>query len=157
MDITGIAKSHQAGIQKTGKPSSKKEWRLSDSLREKITEYAKEDAAQNVYMGKSLWHCATIGHILKNRLYCGEMGYQKEYVPDYLEQKRAKNNGELDRIIVEGKHQPIVTKEEFEKVQNLLAERNAESRNYRKNKGTHSDDFWRRKSSTPSLMIQRGR
>ena len=51
MDITGIAKSHQAGIQKIEKKSSKKEWELSDSLREKITKYAKEDAAQNVYMG----------------------------------------------------------------------------------------------------------
>ena len=51
MDITGIAKSHQAGIRKTGKASSKKDWKLSDSLREKITEYAREDAAQNVYMG----------------------------------------------------------------------------------------------------------
>ncbi len=51
MDITGIAKSHQAGIQKAGKPSAKKEWKLSDSLRDKITEYAREDAAQNVYMG----------------------------------------------------------------------------------------------------------
>ena len=48
MDITGIAKSHQAGIPK---PSSKKEWKLSDSLREQITGYAKEDAAQDVYMG----------------------------------------------------------------------------------------------------------
>lgn len=48
MDITGIAKSHQAGIPKA---SSRKDWKLSDSLREKITEYAKEDAAQNVYMG----------------------------------------------------------------------------------------------------------
>ena len=51
MDITGIAKSHQTNSQKTAKPSSKKEWKLSDSLREKITEYAREDAAQNVYMG----------------------------------------------------------------------------------------------------------
>ena len=51
MDITGIAKSHQAGIRKTGKASSKKDWKLSDSLREKIIEYAREDAAQNVYMG----------------------------------------------------------------------------------------------------------
>ena len=51
MGITGIAKSHQANRIATGKPSSKKEWKLSDSLREKITEYAKEDAAQNVYMG----------------------------------------------------------------------------------------------------------
>ena len=51
MDITGIAKSHQANRIATGKPSFKKEWKLSDSLREKITEYAREDAAQNVYMG----------------------------------------------------------------------------------------------------------
>ncbi len=51
MDITGIAKSYQAGIQKSGKPSSKKDWKMSDSLQEKITEYAREDAAQNVYMG----------------------------------------------------------------------------------------------------------
>ncbi len=48
MDITGIAKSHHAGIPK---PSSKKEWKLSDSLREQIAGYAREDAAQNVYMG----------------------------------------------------------------------------------------------------------
>jgi len=37
MDITGLAKSHHADIQKTGKASSRKEWKLSDSLREKIT------------------------------------------------------------------------------------------------------------------------
>ena len=48
MNILGIAKSPQAGLQK---PSSKKDWKLSDSLREKITEYAREDAAQNLYMG----------------------------------------------------------------------------------------------------------
>ena len=47
MDITGIAKSYQTNRM----PSSRKEWKLSDSLREKITEYAREDAAQNVYMG----------------------------------------------------------------------------------------------------------
>ena len=51
MDITGIAKSHPTGIPKSGKASSKKDWKLSASLQEKITEYAREDAAQNVYMG----------------------------------------------------------------------------------------------------------
>ena len=51
MDITGIAKNHQTGIPKSGKASSKKDWKLFDSLQEKITEYAREDAAQNVYMG----------------------------------------------------------------------------------------------------------
>ena len=51
MDITGIAKSHQANSTVAGKKSSKKDWKVSDSLREKIIECAKEDAAQNVYMG----------------------------------------------------------------------------------------------------------
>ncbi len=41
MDITGIAKSHQRYSQKTGKASSQKEWKLSDSLREKIAVYAR--------------------------------------------------------------------------------------------------------------------
>ncbi len=48
MDITGIAKSHHVDIPKA---SSKKEWKLSDSLREQIAGYAREDAAQGVYMG----------------------------------------------------------------------------------------------------------
>jgi len=51
LNITGIVKRHPAGITAAGRASSKKEWKLSDSLREKITEYAREDAAQNVYMG----------------------------------------------------------------------------------------------------------
>ena len=96
-------------------------------------------------MGKSLWHYATISHILKNRLYCGELEYRKEYVPDYLEQKRAKNNGELDRIIVEGRHQPIVTKEEFERVQKLIEEKRPQMEQCLKSRGVHSDDLWRRK------------
>lgn len=38
MDITGIAKSYRANSTATGRESSGKEWKLSDSLREKITE-----------------------------------------------------------------------------------------------------------------------
>ena len=47
MEITGIKNIHPAA----GKASSKKGWKLTDALREKITALAKEDAAQNVYMG----------------------------------------------------------------------------------------------------------
>lgn len=51
MNIAGIEKSHQIGHLSAGKASSKKSWKLTDSLREKVTALAKEDAAQNVYMG----------------------------------------------------------------------------------------------------------
>ena len=104
-----------------------------------------EKEGRRTAMGKTMWHYATVGHILKNRLYCGELEYRKEYVPDYLEQKRAKNKGELERVIVEGKHQPIVTKEEFERVQKMMAEKDAQMGQRRKNKGVYSDDLWRRK------------
>lgn len=44
----GVRKAQQNTAEKI---SSKKDWELSDSLREKIIGYAREDAAQNVYMG----------------------------------------------------------------------------------------------------------
>ena len=46
-----------------------------------------------------------------------------------------------------GKHQPIVTKEEFGRVQKMMAEKDAQMGQRRKNKGVHSDDLWRRKMS----------
>ncbi len=51
MDMTGVAARYQTGCAAAGKIPSGKSWKLSDSLREKITEYAREDAARNVYMG----------------------------------------------------------------------------------------------------------
>ncbi len=48
MEITGIKNIHPA----SSKASSRKGWKLTDSLREKVTVLAREDAAQGVYMGK---------------------------------------------------------------------------------------------------------
>lgn len=70
--------------------------------------------------GLKTWNASQIGRILKNPFYCGTIVYRKSYIPDYLEQKPKKNNGEVEKVIVEGRHEPIVTKEEFEKVQKIL-------------------------------------
>lgn len=51
MAIAEITINNRTGCMAAGKAASGKKWKLSDSLREKIIEYAKEDAAQNVYMG----------------------------------------------------------------------------------------------------------
>ncbi len=51
MGIAEITMSSRVGSTAAGKTSSKKGWKLSDSRREKVTALAKEDAAQNVYMG----------------------------------------------------------------------------------------------------------
>lgn len=55
MDITGITKSNQTGSTTTLKIPSKKGWKLMDSLREKVTVLARENAAQNVYMGNQFF------------------------------------------------------------------------------------------------------
>ena len=42
---------------------------------------------------------------------------------DYLEQKLVKNNGELDYIIIYNNHEPIISKDNWNKAQNILKER----------------------------------
>lgn len=70
--------------------------------------------------GKSNWHAATIGHILKNPFYCGIIKYRKQFVPDFLEQKKINNYGDVEQIVVKGTHEPIVTEEEFERVTSIM-------------------------------------
>ena len=71
-------------------------------------------------MGKSQWYPTVISHVLKNSFYCGIITYHKEYVPDYLKQKKVKNYGEIEFTQVQGSHEPIVTVEEYERVQRIM-------------------------------------
>ena len=73
--------------------------------------------------GLKNWHSSQIMKILQNPFYCGTIVYRKSYIPDYLEQKPKKNNGEVDQVIVEGRHTPIISKEDFNKVQEIIKER----------------------------------
>ena len=73
--------------------------------------------------GNKNWHAEVISNILHNSFYAGTIVYKKELSNDYLEQKRIKNRGQADQIVVEGKHIPIVSKEEFEEVQKIFKKR----------------------------------
>jgi len=70
--------------------------------------------------GLKKWSASSIVRILRNPFYSGTVVYRKSFIPDYLEQKPKKNKGEVEQFIIEGRHQPIVSKEEFEQVQKLL-------------------------------------
>lgn len=70
--------------------------------------------------GKTNWHESCLSHILKNSFYCGIITYHKEYVPDYLEQKKIKNYGALELTQTKGRHEAIITVEEFERVQAIM-------------------------------------
>lgn len=70
--------------------------------------------------GLKKWSALSIVRVLRNPFYAGTIIYRKSYIPDYLEQKPKKNRGEVEQITVEWKHQPIITKDEFKKVQEML-------------------------------------
>lgn len=71
--------------------------------------------------GLTNWNQATITRVLKNPFYCGKIIYRKSYVPDYLEQKAVKNCGQVEQIEVQGTHEPIISIEDFDKVQEIIA------------------------------------
>ena len=73
--------------------------------------------------GLNNWSVSTITRILQNPFYCGTIKYRKYFVKDFLEQKARKNNGEVEQVEIEGKHEPIISKEDFNKVQDIMKER----------------------------------
>lgn len=81
-------------------------------------ELEKQGALTSTRLDK--WSAATITRVLRNPFYSGTIIYRKQYVPDYLEQKHKTNYGEVEKVIVEGKHEPIISKEDFNKVQEIM-------------------------------------
>ena len=73
--------------------------------------------------GLKRWSPSYINRLLQNPFYCGTIIYRKYYIPDYLEQKAKKNRGEVEQVIIEGTHEPLVSKEDFEKVQAIIRSR----------------------------------
>lgn len=88
-----------------------------------------EQAERLTAMGKSKWHEGNISKILQNSFYCGIITYHKEYTPDYLEQKKIRNFGEIEFTRTKGSHESIITEEEFEKVQKMMANKRKELTN----------------------------
>ena len=95
--------------------------------------------------GLTKWQPGNISRILRNSFYCGTIVYRKQFVPDFLEQKKINNFGEVDKVIVEGRHTPIVTKEQFEKVQQILSSKSASVHNKGCRGKKISKDVWCRK------------
>ena len=84
--------------------------------------YELEQKGYKTPTGLTRWSSSYVTRILRNPFYSGTIVYRKSYIPDYLEQKAKINYGEVEKIVVEGKHEPLVTKEDFEKAQKILNE-----------------------------------
>lgn len=70
------------------------------------------------------WTHARLYGMLKSEAYIGDILTNKCYKPDYLSRRVVKNTGQRTQYYLEGHHDPIVDRETFEKVGNLIS-RNA--------------------------------
>ena len=73
---------------------------------------------------------AAMESILQNEKYKGAALLQKCFTVDFLTKKRKVNEGEVPQYYVEHSHEPIITPEEFDKVQTELERRKRISRQY---------------------------
>ena len=63
-----------------------------------------------------------IRYILSNEKYIGDQLFQKKYTTDTLPFRQVVNKGERDQYYYSDRHKPIISRDDFDKVQNILAE-----------------------------------
>lgn len=66
-----------------------------------------------------------VQRILTNEKYTGDALLQKTYVTDCITKKTRKNNGELPMYLVKNHHEPIISRTDFNRVQEEMARRSA--------------------------------
>ena len=81
-----------------------------------------EEGVKNRF-GEVSWSRTAVMKILRNEKYAGDLKLQKEYVVDYISKKSAVNHGERPIYYVKDAHEPIISKECFEKTQEEIKRR----------------------------------
>ena len=68
------------------------------------------------------WLSASVRYILTNEKYIGDSLWQKNYNTS-MPYRKVRTKGELEKYYINNTHEAIITKEEFEKVQELIEQR----------------------------------
>ena len=79
------------------------------------------DALEILPMYAKKWNPSVVLRILKNEKYIGDLKQKKTYTPDYLSHEKKTNRGEEAFVRIHSHHEPIVTKEVFEKAAEKLS------------------------------------
>lgn len=99
------------------------------------------DGVKNVSGGTS-WNPSVILTMLKNEKYVGDAILQKTVTANSITFKRKRNEGELPMYYIKDNHPPIIGREKFELVQELLKDR-------AHGKGYTSDMAWKYQNRYP--------
>lgn len=71
--------------------------------------------------GLVVWNPTKINRILRNKTYCGYIGYNKSNCVDYLSHKRKNNSDRSTYVYVKGNFEPIISEDDWNKVQETIS------------------------------------
>ncbi len=83
------------------------------------------DAAGIKPMRGASWQSSVILRILRNEKYCGDLVQKKTFTPNYLTHAKKYNHGQEQFIIIQNHHEPIISRETFNKANNILNKKSA--------------------------------
>lgn len=69
----------------------------------------------------AVWSSGVVLYLLRNEKYCGDIAMQKTYIENYLTHKSVKNKGQVQAYLLHNHHEPIISKRDWELVQDQLA------------------------------------
>lgn len=66
------------------------------------------------------WRCDAVVMVLRNEKYCGDLISQKSFTESFLTHKKVRNTGEKKQYYIRDHHIPIVSREMWDKAQEIL-------------------------------------
>lgn len=82
--------------------------------------------------GLDHWGETTVSNILTNEKYIGDVCQGKSFTVDAVTHRRLPNRGEEDKYYMKDHHEPIISREDFQKVADILKSRNKNHQTGRK-------------------------
>ena len=66
------------------------------------------------------WSNTVILRVIRNEKYCGDLVQKKTYTPDFLSHEKKYNRGQEEFVILKDHHEPIISRELFNKANRIL-------------------------------------
>lgn len=89
-------------------------------------------------MRVKLWSNTVILRVLRNEKYVGDLCQKKTYTPDYLTHAKKYNRGEEDKVYLYDHHEPIISRDLWNRTQAELQKKSPTSEQLMK----HSNRYW---------------
>ncbi|MCL2343895.1 MAG: recombinase family protein [Firmicutes bacterium] len=81
------------------------------------------EAGVTTSTSRKQWSNTVILRVIRNEKYCGDLVQKKTFTPDYLSHEKKGNRGEEEFVIMKDHHEPIISREMFDRATEILESR----------------------------------